>query len=732
MFRIRRFLKPFIGFLLIAVVLLFGQALCDLNLPNYMSNIVNVGLQQNGIESPTPEKISPNGKELMQVFMSNEDKELVNNSYTLSKDGSKYTLNKLSSKEIEVLDKAFEKSSWGFVSFMKEIVPEPNENIEGTTEATTEETTNEMQALKIDQMYELLPMFKMLPEQKINELLSTYDTNSSMVANQVSIQLNKSFYEELGEDMLSYQTNYIIKIGLIMLLIALLGSIATVLVNLISSKIGAGIGRDLRHSIFKKVESFSNEEFDKFGAASLITRTTNDVQQVQMLLVMGIRMICYAPIMGIGGIMMALNKSSSMSWIIGVAVIVLIGLIMVIFALAMPKFKVVQKLIDKLNLVSRENLTGIMVIRAFGTQKFEENRFDKANLDVTKVNKFVGRVMAFMMPAMTLVMNCITLLIVWVGAHQIADSAMQVGDMMAYMQYAMQIIMSFLMIAMMFVFIPRASVSASRIADVLAVEPKIVDKPETLDFKPRQKGVVEFRNVCFKYGGADENVLENINFIAKPGQTTAFIGSTGSGKTTLINLIPRFYDVTEGEILVGGVNIKDVKLESLHEQIGYVPQKGSLFSGTIGSNLRYGKEKATDEEVLYAVEVAQATEFVSKTPNGLATQISQGGANVSGGQKQRLSIARALVCNAPINIFDDTFSALDFKTDAALRKALAESTGGSTVLIVAQRVSTIMHADQIIVLDEGKVVGKGTHEELLKSCTQYYEIASSQLGEEEL
>ena len=451
-----------------------------------------------------------------------------------------------------------------------------------------------------------------------------------------------------------------------------------------------------------------------------------------MLLMMGIRMICYAPIMGIGGVIMALRKSSSMSWIIALACVLLICLIMVVFVVAMPKFKLIQKLIDRLNLVSRENLNGLMVIKAFGTEEFERNRFDKSNRDLTRVNLFVNRVMVFMMPAMNLIMNGVMLLIVWIGSHQIAQSSMQVGDMMAFMQYSMQIIMSFLMISMMFIMVPRAAVSGDRISEVLETEPSIKDPGSPKPFLDSRKGYIEFKNVSFRYHGADNDVLEDITFTARPGETTAFIGSTGSGKSTLVNLIPRFYDVTSGEILVSGVNVKDVNQHDLHDQIGYVPQKGVLLSGTIDSNLKYGDKDASEEDVMAAATVAQAMEFISQKDEGFESPIAQGGSNVSGGQKQRLSIARALVKKPCIYIFDDSFSALDFKTDAALRSALKKYTGDSTVLIVAQRVSTIMNAEQIIVLDDGRIVGKGTHSELLENCPTYYEIAASQLSKEEL
>ena len=527
-------------------------------------------------------------------------------------------------------------------------------------------------------------------------------------------------------------TSYILAEGGKMLLVALLGAACTILVGYLSAKLAAGTARNLRHDVFRRVESFSNAEFDHFSTASLITRTTNDIQQIQMLSVMALRFVFYAPIMGIGGVIKAVGKSPNLSWIIAVAVLVVIGFVLVIFALSVPRFKRVQKLVDKLNLVTRESLTGMMVIRAFNTQKREEERFDEVNRDLTKTNLFVNRIMVFMMPVMMFVMNGVQLLIIWVGAGQVDMGSIQVGDMMAFMQYAMQIIMSFLMISVMFIMLPRASVSAERINEVLTTDPVINDKETPIHFPENFKGVVEFRDVSFTYPKADEPVLKNISFTAKPGETTAFIGSTGSGKSTLVNLIVRFYDVTKGQILIDGVDIRDISQHELREKIGFVPQKGVLFSGTIKSNLQYSKENASDEELQKAARIAQASDFIKEKENGFDSEIAQGGGNVSGGQKQRLSIARALVKQAPIYIFDDSFSALDFKTDAALRRALKQETGRSTMLIVAQRISTIMGAEQIVVLDDGKIAGIGTHKELLKDCAVYREIAQSQLSEKEL
>ena len=503
-------------------------------------------------------------------------------------------------------------------------------------------------------------------------------------------------------------------------------------VSYLSARIAAGTARDMRRGVFKTIESFSSAEFDKFSTASLITRTTNDITQIQMVIIMMVRMIFFAPIMGVGGIIRAMGKDSSMWWIIALAVVVLVSLVITVFSIALPKFKLIQKLIDRLNLVARENLSGILVIRAFNMQPFEEQRFDKANVDLTAVSLFINRVMVVMMPLMMFIMNSLSLLIIWVGAHQVAQANMQVGDMMAFMQYAMQIVFSFLMLSFMFIILPRASVSADRIADVLETAPSIVDPQTPKEFPAPFKGTIEFRDVSFRYPGADANVLCGISFTAQPGQTTAFIGSTGSGKSTIVNLIPRFYDVTEGAILVDGVDIREVTQHTLRDKIGYVPQKSTLFSGTIESNLRYADPGASPEQLKLATQIAQADEFITSSPEGMAAEVAQAGANLSGGQKQRLSIARAMVKQPPIYIYDDSFSALDFKTDAALRRALKEYSASSTLLIVTQRVSTIKNADQIIVLDEGEVVGKGSHPELMETCPTYKEIALSQLSLEEL
>ena len=738
MVKLAKYLKPFILPLLVCIALLFGQAMCDLSLPNYMSNIVNVGIQQNGIEDAAPRVISEDGLKFTSAFLEDADAQALQDHYHEVAAGSREAQEYqeefpnvsdmnvwvLNAGEEEAASTLFGKSAMTMINVMSWMAEQSGQQVSASS-------GEGLSDVEMQQLYALEPMIAQIPQEQMASMRPAEGADESLLQ-QMSGTLTKLFYVELGVNLETTQSNYIWQTGLFMLLIALAGGASTILVGFFASRIAAGVALALRRDVFDRVESFSAAEFDRFSTASLITRNTNDVTQVQMLLIMGIRMVCYAPIMGIGGIIMALQKSVSMSWIIALAVIVLIGLIIVVFSIALPKFKVVQKQIDKVNLVARENLSGLMVIRAFGTQDFEKNRFDKANQDLTATQLFVNRVMVIMMPLMMLIMNCVTLLIVWFGAHQIADSQMQVGDMMAFMQYAMQIIMSFLMISVMFIMIPRAAVSGDRIQEVLETEPSVRDPQNPKEFISERKGYVEFKDVSFRYQGADENVLENLNFVAKPGETTAFIGSTGSGKSTLVNLIPRFYDVTQGSILVNGVDVRDVCQHALRDQIGYVPQKGTLVSGTIASNLRYGGKNASQEDLEQAAKIAQALDFIEEKPDGMESEIAQGGTNVSGGQKQRLSIARALVKKAPIYIFDDSFSALDFKTDANLRRALKQYTGDSTVLIVAQRVSTIMNADQIIVLDEGRIVGKGTHRELLHTCPTYYEIASSQLRKEEL
>jgi len=740
MVKLIKYLRPFVGYIIAAVFFLFAQAMADLTLPDFMSRIVNNGIQQGGIVNAVPEAIRKSQMDKLTIFMTEEDRKEVLNNYFLIEEGNpkfnayleKYPL--LQTEPVYVLKDINEAE----LDEMNNIMGKAFVAVSGIERMKSEAKGGviSFNGMEFPADMDLYDLIKKLPPERISEIARAIEMQITALGEDMIVQsaapLIKAEYEVLGMDTARIQSSYITKTGIYMLLLSLLVAICTIMVGFLSSKTAAGVARNLRSDVFKKVESFSNSEFDKFSTASLITRTTNDINQIQMVIISMIRMVFFAPIMGIGGIIKALERSTSMSWIIALAVIVLLGLVFTVFSIAMPKFKLIQKLIDKLNLVTRENLSGIMVIRAFNTQKFEEERFDKANRELTDVNLFVNRVMVFMMPVMTVIMNAITLLIIWIGAHEIQKSSMQVGDMMAFMQYAMQIIFSFLTLSMMFIMIPRASVSAQRIAEVLQTEPVIKDPDNPRLFDKHKKGVIQFKNVYFKYPGADDYVLKDISFTAVPGQTTAIIGSTGSGKTTLVSLIPRFYDVTEGQVLVDGVDVRDVSQHELRKKIGYVPQKASLFSGTIESNLKYADEDATDEDIQIAAQVAQAMEFIEEKPEKFQSPISQGGTNVSGGQKQRLSIARALVKKPDIYIFDDSFSALDFKTDAKLRKALKEYTGESTVLIVAQRISTILNADQIIVLDEGRIVGMGKHKELMKNCPTYQEIALSQLSEEEL
>ena len=713
-----QYLKPFAFILLLCVLLLFGQALSDLSLPNLMSDIVNIGLQKNGIDEPVPEQISEQGMELICLFMKEEEREAFQNVY--EKQDGVYILS--SAQSLQKAQEAYGQSALTLLNLVKAYAAQGGQS----------PADGDLSAIDSEALYQLLPFLRNAPQQMVEEAYLAASQTDDSVKEQIGPAFTALLYQDAGVDLHQKQQNYIMLTGGKMLLVALAGVLAAVGVGFFSARIGAAISRDLRHDIFQKVESFSSGEFDKFSTASLITRTTNDVQQVQMLITMGIRILCYAPIMGIGGIIMAVGKSVSLSWIIALAVIVLIGLIMVIFSIAMPKFKSLQKLIDRLNLVSRENLSGLMVIRAFGNEKYEESRFEQANRDLRDTTRFVQRTMSFTMPAMSLIMNLVTLVIIWVGGHAIAASTMQIGDMMAFMQYGMQIIMSFLMIAVMFIMVPRAAVSANRVAEVLDTQPGIRD-PEKKTQAKISGGTVEFKNVSFRYHNAESDVLSDLNFTAKAGETTAFIGSTGSGKSTLLNLIPRFYDVTAGSVTIGGVDVRELPQKQLRSLIGYVPQKSVLFSGDIASNLRYGKEDASDEELWDVIQTAQAEEFVRASDGQLSTPIAQGGGNISGGQKQRLAIARALARKPLVYLFDDSFSALDFKTDAALRGALREKLDkNAAVLIVAQRVSTIMGAEQIIVLDHGRVVGRGTHEQLLKDCPEYLEIAQSQLSKEEL
>ena len=745
--KLLKYLRPFAGAIIVAIMLLFVQAISDLSLPSYMSNIVNIGIQQKGIEDAVPKAIKSSELNKLLLFTNSDDKKVVEDNYKLIRkeelsddDYEKYIKQypELANEDIYVLDT----KSKDVKRKLNEILGRPmlitSLFESGDANKLMGYSGDIMAAPEGVDMANMDPfmMLSNMPKEQVLEIIKgineKLDEMPESMVTQSAVTYVREQYKELGIDIDKVQTNYLFMAGAKMLGVALIGTIAAVIVTFIAARIAAALGRNLRKDVFNKVVGFSNAEFDRFSTASLITRTTNDIQQIMMLIVMGLRIVFYAPILGIGGIVKVVKSGAGMGWVIVVAVVSILSLVGVLFVFAIPKFKMVQKLVDKLNLVTRESLTGMLVIRAFSTEKYEEEKFERANMNLTKTNLFVNRAMSMMMPLMMFIMNGVTLLIVWVGSHRVDSGVMQVGDMMAFMQYVMQIIMAFLMISMVSVILPRALVSAGRVSEVLNTDIAIKNIENPVSFKVEEKGEIEFKNVSFKYPGADEYILKDINFKAKSGETTAFIGSTGSGKSTLINLIPRFYDVTSGEILIDGENIKNVSLHDLREKIGFVPQKGMLFSGTIESNLKYGGEHISDQYMHKAAEIAQATEFISSKESGFNTEISQGGTNVSGGQKQRLAIARALAKNSEIFIFDDSFSALDFKTDAKLRKAINEELSDSTLLIVAQRISTIMNADQILVLDEGKVVGKGTHKELMENCEVYRQIALSQLSKEEL
>ena len=749
MLKVLKNLKNSLGAVIIIVILLCVQASTDLALPDYTSKIVNEGIQAGGIESPVPGVISKEDMDSLLVFTDKDDEILEN--YTLvgetQSNHEEKSIKKYFGNDYEVQADT--------IYVLKDIDEEQEENLTGIivdplmemTTITNEETAKQIKDKLVQNVPEeqkqyiqnmnLMEIIEQMPEEQSKQVLAEFtkriEEMNDSIKEQAAISSVKQVYINAGADTDKIQNDYILKTGLQMLGIALITMVCAVTIMLLSSRVAAKLGKTLREKVFKKVTSFSNAELNEFSTASLITRSTNDVQQIQQLITLLFRVVVYAPIIGIGGFIRVLTSTdSSMAWIIGIAIVAILFIVGTLFAIAMPKFKKLQDLIDKLNEVSREILTGLPVIRAFNKEKKEEARFEVANKDLMKANLFVNKAMSMMMPMLMFIMNSIMILIVWVGGHNVDQGVMQVGDMMAFIQYTMQIVMAFLMISMISIMLPRASVSARRINEVLEAESSIKDKKETKKFDPSKKGLVEFKNVSFRYPDADTEILEDINFTAEPGKTTAIIGSTGSGKSTVVNLIPRFYDVTGGELCIDGVNVKDVSQKDLRDIIGFVPQKGVLFSGTIESNIKYSDENMSDERMVEAAEIAQATEFINEKENKYKDPIAQGGGNVSGGQKQRLSIARAIAKDPEIFVFDDSFSALDFKTDSKLREALSTKTENKTVIIVAQRISTILNADQIIVLEEGKMVGIGTHEELMKNNETYRQIALSQLSEEEL
>ena len=714
-----KYLKKSAGYIVLIIGLLFLQAYCDLSLPDYTSKVINVGIQQGGIPDGVPEKMRQSTMENLQIFMDEDTQKEVQDSYVL--DGDTYELKDgITGDKREELNDLLCKPLMMYTSFT----------------SGSEESQKMLSQMQVSEGTDPMQVLSAMPEDAKKQMLEAADEKLSdmpeSILTQAAVSGVKAEYEAMGEDLDAIQMNYIRTSGIQMVLMALVIMLAAVSVTFLSARVAAALGHDLRDNVYRKVIHFSSNEYHKFSTASLITRSTNDVQQVQQVMTMMFRIVLYAPILGIGGVLKVLQTDSSMTWILGAAVAIILIVIFVLFQIAMPKFTRLQTLIDRLNLVTREILTGIPVIRAFSREKHEEERFEKANMDLTKTNLFVNRCMTFMMPIMMLIMNGVSVAIIYFGAHGVDNGTMQVGNMMAFIQYAMQIIMSFLMICMISIMLPRAAVAADRVDEILTSETAIEDRKTPEKLEESRKGEVKFDHVSFRYPGAEEDVLHDISFTAKPGQTTAIIGSTGSGKSTMINLIPRFYDVTEGTITLDGKDIRTISQHDLRDELGYVPQKGVLFSGTIESNILYGNPDGSEAEMKKAAEIAQATEFIEEKHKKYNSPIAQGGSNVSGGQKQRLSIARAIAKNPKVYIFDDSFSALDYKTDVALRAALKENTQDSTVIIVAQRISTILHAEQIIVLDDGEVAGIGTHKELLKSCEAYYQIASSQLSETEL
>ncbi len=745
MLKLVRYLKPYWWMVLLTIALLFVQANAELALPDYLSRIVNTGIQQGGIESAVPEAVRQSEMSRAFIFMSEEEQAYVLARYRLVDSASAdyadmverypalaeqpvYVLNAVGQADTAALNPIMGKALLS-VYTLEQIAADP-------AKAQELGSSSGFDLSQLPAGTDLFSLLAKLPAEQLAQIKTTISGKLDALGDKVLVQSAapavKAEYDALGMDTAKMQMNYILRTGGLMLLLTLASVVCSIAVGYLSARTGAGSARDMRRDVFARVEQFSSVEFDRFSTASLITRTTNDITQIQMVVIMLMRMVFYAPIMGVGGIIRASAKATGMWWLIAAAVGALIGLVAVIFLVSLPKFRVIQKLIDRLNLVTRENLAGMMVIRAFNMQGFEEKRFDKANRDLTSTNLFVNRVMSGMMPVMMLIMNILTIGIMWVGAHQVANLQMQVGDLLAFIQYAMQIVSSFLMLSMMFIILPRASVSGGRIAEVLDTKPVIVDPPAPRELPQPVRGDIEFRHMSFRYHGGEEDALSDISFYAHAGQTTAIIGPTGCGKSTIVNLIPRFYEVSQGGIYLDGVDIRELRQADLRDQIGFIPQKSVLFSGTIASNLRFADGNATDETLHAAAEAAQATEFIDAKPEGMEAEIAQGGANVSGGQKQRLAIARALVKKPPVLIFDDSFSALDFRTDAALRRALKSYAAGSTLFIVTQRISTVMNAEQIIVLDEGRMVGKGTHRELMQTCETYRDIALSQLSKEEL